>query len=272
MIAVLRGCAAARAWRASPPCAVPGEAFRASPTPEFPRKTGSWPGFSFAVCAGFHSSRQPSSDTLASPRENENGHGRRRIEPLRDRDRPLPPLARGAHAVGPRVPRLAGIERPTRRPAVDPLLRPAREPEQGAAHARLPRGVLAGQVRAHQRALLLDLQGAPAALRRGPHDDVPDRDLPRPERGAVPEAPVGRDALPRRVDHAAEEHADRVEQDPAEHQLRRRHEEVAQGARGHEEGLRARGPHAGPRTHGEREGRASGRGRAGGSARRGATR
>jgi hypothetical protein len=101
---------------------------------------------------------------------------------------------------------------------------------------------------------------------------VPDGNLPRPERGAVPEAPLGRDALPRRIDLAAEEHADRVEQGAPQHQLRGGHEEDAEGARGYEEGLRARSAHARPRADGEREGRGAGRGGAGRRARRGGTR
>src|SRR5690242_4011472 len=93
------------------------------------------------------------SDSILSDRPRR--HGSRIADPLRDRNRPLQPVARGAHAGSARVPRLAGIEPAAGRAAVDPLLRPAGEPEQGAPDAGVPRGVLARQVRAHQRALLL---------------------------------------------------------------------------------------------------------------------
>src|SRR5205814_5108643 len=87
-------------------------------------------GFFYPLCQAALSAFGTKPDTLASPRGAQqpplHGNGRQ-LDPFRVRDRQLSPLARRADAVRSCVPRLARGQRPPRRPAVDPLLRPARE-------------------------------------------------------------------------------------------------------------------------------------------------
>ena len=93
-------------------------------------------------------------------------------------------------------------------------------PPPGQAGRRVRRGVLARQVRAHQRDLLRGLRRAPPAFLGRAHDDVPDRAPVRRVASAVDPAPADRDAPEGRDGFRIQELRGRVGDVPARSRVR----------------------------------------------------